>query len=654
MKSVAEQLFDYLGKVIYDPANAELDVAGLPEDWQHFGVGLQYFAESVLESQRLAHALAKGDLACSLPSRNNELASPLKSLHASLKHLTWQTQQIAKGDYLQRVDFMGEFSDAFNTMIEQLAERRKNENYERARLQKYLDLLLSTSPDIILVFDREGKAVLASEAYVSRCERPSVDDVRGKTFEDLFARITSEEFIKNMDSLIRVALDSNSPMKTEQCIDFGGGEKARDYNIYVTPMMNGCETAMGALLSFHDTTEIRQAQREAEQALALAEQSTKAKSEFLARMSHEIRTPMNAIIGMTAIGKSAKHIGKKDDSLQRIDDASKHLLGIINDILDMSKIEANKFELSCSAFNFRSMIANVSSIINMRVAEKKQNFIVDIDNDIPGVLFADEQHLAQVITNLLANSVKFTPEYGEIALIAKRIDSSDSFCKIRVLVKDSGIGITEEQQRNLFTPFEQADGSISRRFGGTGLGLSISKRIVELMDGRIWVESAPGKGASFIFEVTVLLAECSVEACEAITEMQDVNGIFKGNRILVAEDVDINRDIISSILEETGIEIDFAVNGAEAVKRFESAESEYELILMDIHMPEMDGYEATGRIRSSNREIPIIAMTADVFKEDIERCLNVGMNGHLGKPINIAEVISTVRAFLYAEKELSA
>jgi len=651
MNSVAEKLYDYLGKVIYDPDNAVLDVAELPDDWRNFGLGLKYFAESVLETQRFAHALAKGDLGGVVPSRNNEIASPLKSLHASLQHLTWQTQRIAQGDYIQHVDFMGEFSDAFNMMIEQLVQRKKNESNERERLQKYIDLLLSTTPNVILVFDNGGNAVLASEAYIKRCGLASVDEIRGKTFTELFSGISTQEFVDSINASIRDAMENASATKVEQSIEFGRKGCLRDYDVYVTPMLADGVKMMGTMLSFLDTTEVKQAQREAELAREMAERSTKAKSEFLARMSHEIRTPMNAIIGMTAIGAMADRIEKKDDSFKKIDDASKHLLGVINDILDMSKIEADKFNLSCSEFYFHKMLDHVTSIMSMRIAEKEQSFVVDIDKNIPGIIYSDEQHLAQVITNLLSNAVKFTPSNGKIKLTAKNIGSCEDSCSIRVTVKDSGIGMTEEQQSHLFTPFEQADGSISRRFGGTGLGLSISKRIIELMGGRIWVESEPGKGSSFHFDVTVKASDESSVADEAGTETRTVKGIFKGKRVLIAEDVEINRSIISSILEDTGIEIDFAYNGSDAVNRYKSAMGVYDLILMDIHMPEMDGYEATGRIRASDKKVPIIAMTANVFREDIERCIRAGMNDHLGKPVDIGEIISTLRTYLSKRKD---
>jgi signal transduction histidine kinase len=240
-----------------------------------------------------------------------------------------------------------------------------------------------------------------------------------------------------------------------------------------------------------------------ENALEQAEDASRAKGDFLANMSHEIRTPMNAIIGMTAIGKSAVDIERKDYCLTKIEDASNHLLGVINDILDMSKIEANKFELSSVEFGFEKMLQRVVNVINFRVDEKLQKFSVHIDKAIPRTLIGDDQRLAQVVTNLLSNAVKFTPEQGSINLDARFVKEDNHICTIQIRVTDTGIGISPEQQARLFNSFQQAESSTSRKFGGTGLGLVISKRIVEMMDGSIWIESEEGKGSTFAFTVLV-------------------------------------------------------------------------------------------------------------------------------------------------------
>ena len=392
-------------------------------------------------------------------------------------------------------------------------------------------------------------------------------------------------------------------------------------------------------------------------ALNKATEASRAKSDFLSNMSHEMRTPLNAIIGMTTIGRKAPDIERKNYSLNMIEDASAQLLGVINDVLDMSKIEENKLELSYIEFNLEKLLKKTTAIFSIRMEEKKLSFSMHIDKDIPQSMIGDDQRLTQVITNLLGNAVKFTPVNGSIRLETHFAGEKGGFCTILFSVSDTGIGISEEQQKHLFESFQQAESSTSRRYGGTGLGLAISKSIVEMMKGEIRLDSELGKGSVFTFTVRMKRGtakkqkDLPAETPQRTEESnRGINDLFDGCCILLAEDVEINRDIVLTLLEPTRLKIDCAENGKEVVRMFVEASEKYDLIFMDVQMPEMDGFEATQRIRALDTEkaknIPIIAMTANVFREDIEKCLGAGMNDHVGKPLNISDVISKLHSYL--------
>jgi len=393
-----------------------------------------------------------------------------------------------------------------------------------------------------------------------------------------------------------------------------------------------------------------------------AQNASRAKGEFLAHMSHEIRTPLNAVIGMINIASGTDNIKKIKHCLDRAGSASKHLLNIINNILDMSKIEANKLELSYSEFDFKKMLTGITNVTSVRAEEKHQHITVNVSENVPQFLIGDELRLSQVITNLLTNAIKFTPEKGAVTISVETAEETDDEVTIRTEIADSGIGITEKQQERLFSSYNQADSSISKNFGGTGLGLVISKQIVELMQGEIWIESELNKGSKFTFTI-----KAKKGTGNAFTREQSGSGErnfnFSSYTILAAEDIEINREILAALLEETGISIDFTDNGANAVSMFKAYPDKYDLILMDVQMPEMDGYEATQTIRAaeaehgsscaasgynknSYKQIPIIAMTANVFHEDIEKCLSAGMSDHIGKPISAEDLYEVLKKHL--------
>ncbi|MCL2616559.1 MAG: ATP-binding protein, partial [Defluviitaleaceae bacterium] len=318
-----------------------------------------------------------------------------------------------------------------------------------------------------------------------------------------------------------------------------------------------------------------------------ANQAALAKGAFLSNISHEIRTPMNAIIGMTAIGKSSNELDRAHYALDKIEDASTHLLGIINDVLDMSKIESGKFELSFEEFDFVKMVQRAINVVSLQLHDKNQQFAIDIDENIHEKYIGDDQRLAQIITNLLSNAVKFTPSGGRVCLTARLLKCENDICTIQIEIADTGIGISPEQRPLLFQAFHQAESSTVRKFGGTGLGLSISKNILDVMGGRIWFESDIGKGTTFF--VMIHIERVSLPSAEESNEPAEYTPIsFGGRNILIAEDIDINREIVEVLLEPTNIAITFAENGIEAVRIFSEAPDHYELIFMDVQMPEMD------------------------------------------------------------------
>jgi PAS domain S-box-containing protein len=403
---------------------------------------------------------------------------------------------------------------------------------------------------------------------------------------------------------------------------------------------------------FTDISNLKKAEEQI-RIMSIAEKANQAKSDFLSRMSHEMRTPMNAIIGMTKIAEKTDDVSRLRHCLSTINTSSVHLLGIINDVLDMSKIEAGKFELEKIPMNIEKMIIKVSNIIIDNIEKKNQKLNIKIAKDMDLDYIADDLRLSQVITNLLSNAIKFTPEKGEITLAVEKIERKGDVNTLRFSVTDTGIGMTKEQIARLFNAFEQADGSISRKFGGTGLGLAISKNIVEKMGGRIWVESEVGAGSSFIFEVDLerspLQEAASPETPDIKTDTAPETPDLSGVNIILAEDMEINREIFIALLEETSIIIDTAENGLIAVSKFRENPEKYDLIIMDVQMPEMDGYQATRTIRAMDtpkaKNIPIIAMTANAFKEDIDRCLEAGMNDHLAKPIDEKSVIEKIMLY---------
>jgi lactose/cellobiose-specific phosphotransferase system IIC component len=522
-----------------------------------------------------------------------------------------------------------------------------------ASIKKNEYLILKNAPGITFMADLDLHFLLGSGRTAEFLGCDDIRSMAGISLSALLSKTMEGPWIDRLVRRCNRAIRTISGKQYEESVrDREGAERV--YQIAITPATEEGGICRGVVVSMNDVSEIFRAREEAEKA-------SLAKGTFLANMSHEMRTPLSAIIGMTAIAKDAGETTQKDYCLEKIEEASVHLLGVINDILDISKIEANKLELSPVNFSFEQLIKKVTTMIGYKVGEKRQRLSTRMDDRIPPVLYGDDQHLLQVIINLLSNAVKFTPAGGALELGVRLLSEKRGLCTIQIEVRDTGIGISKEQQSRLFNSFEQADSGTSRKYGGTGLGLVISKRIVELMGGRIWIESEAGRGSTFFFTIQApRAADNALDGDADETAGKPGAGEYRleGRRFLLAEDVDINREILVTLLEPTGAAIDCAKNGLEALRMFRRDPEKYDMIFMDVQMPEMDGYEATGRIRAFEEErskefapafpkrIPIVAMTANVFREDIEKCLRSGMDDHVGKPLDIHDVLEKIRKYL--------
>ncbi|MDR2714219.1 MAG: response regulator [Coriobacteriales bacterium] len=655
-----------------------------------------------------------------------------------------------------------------NCMVKVMNDAKEEHDINR-NISQQLETVWENVESSIAVIDAQTRKVLDVNPAALRLFGGNKEDIVGVSCQDTFCPAV-------MCPILDLDLGPGSN-KTEQKFTRSDGTVVPILKSLSNISYNG---RPAVLENFIDISYIEEAKNQ-KRMLEVAEQESRAKSSFLANMSHEIRTPMNAIIGMTSIGRHSSDRSRIRDCFDKIDVASKHLLGVINDILDMSKIEAGKFELSLEDFNFEKMLQRVVGVNKFRIEEKQQDFEVHVDRKIPKVLHGDDQHLAQVISNLLSNAVKFTPDKGAISINTELVENDKGMCTIKMSVADSGIGISPEQQAKLFKSFQQADSTTSKKFGGTGLGLAISKQIIELMDGEIWVDSELGNGATFSFTVkltegaeqlkpsydwthlkvlaveddpdalwyfkeimrslgiacdtaetaeyalrligenggydlcfvdwklpgidgielvkrirsqkkkralpcyVVLMSAFDWSEVESVAKAagvdrfvskplfsSDIEGVidelfgeelvvsdgdvtqhigqFEGYHILLAEDIEINREIVVTLLEPTKLTIDCAVNGIETYEMFKAHPDAYDAIFMDVQMPEMDGYETTQKIRELGFEkaldIPIIAMTANVFKDDVQKCLDSGMNSHVGKPLDIEEVIEKLALYL--------
>ena len=383
------------------------------------------------------------------------------------------------------------------------------------------------------------------------------------------------------------------------------------------------------------------------EAAEIAEAASLAKTEFLSNMSHDIRTPINGIMGMTAIALKQNNSEKTNDCLQKIEVASSHLLSLINDVLDMSRIERGKTEIAHKAMNIRELLSGCGVIIKGQMNDRSLNYVEHFDGIKHPYVLSDELHLRQIFINILGNAVKFTPDGGTITVTASEVQESEDIARFRFQFEDTGIGMKPEFVSKIFTPFAQEDNGSRTNYKGTGLGMAITKQFTELMGGEISVRSVYEKGSCFTVEIPLEIDKNKVTVETNETAINDISGM----RILLVEDNELNIEIAQELLEDEGAEVVVAEDGRIAVDTFsKSPESSFDAVLMDIMMPNLNGYDATREIRALNRKdagtVPIIAMSANAFEEDIKKSLEAGMNAHLAKPIKISELTKTLGKFV--------
>jgi PAS domain S-box-containing protein len=528
-----------------------------------------------------------------------------------------------------------------------LLEKEQAYNESMKNQYYFTSQLLDAMPSGIFYLSRDG-VLLGMNNRLKLHYGPEAENFIYRPLSE-FPWTTSEEHAE-LAKMKQETLANKKPAVRQTVYQAANGKKGIAlYSLNVYYLADG--SVGGFLGLFTDITELKQKESELEVALKEANAATEAKSQFLANMSHEIRTPMNAIIGMAYLTLQTELSPKQEDYVMKIHGASTALLGIINDILDYSKIESGKLTLESIDFNLEKVVTDTVALFAEKAFEKKLEFIVHLSPELPCWFRGDPLRLGQVLTNLVGNAVKFTKS-GDITVTVSPAGSLDNRQQLKFSVKDTGIGINHKNLEKLFEPFTQSDNSTTRHYGGTGLGLTISRNLVEIMGGALWAESTRNVGSTFTFTIWLEGSQRETGLETEPIQKKNSSNCLAGIRILLAEDNPVNRQIAEELMGQEGAQVVTVANGQEALDQMinMAAPDDYDLILMDLQMPVMDGFEAARKIRIINRTIPILAMTARTMADEKEACIAAGMNDHIAKPIDPLLMYNTIVKYVSPRK----
>ncbi|MCE9680599.1 PAS domain S-box protein [Shewanella sp. AS1] len=606
------------------------------------------YSEEELLSKTLMQLTHPDDLNVSLVNANNLIRGKVSSYNLQIRYIckdgsiVWIQLDITLARDVS--DKPKHFIAAFHDITLQ-----KEAKEALRRNQQQLRAIIDNVPILILLKDKEGRHLVVNKYYELQTGY-SAEQVLGQTNAE-FMDPTIAELFEVQD---KEAIATGEVLFHEVRVPDPNGQW-HDVDITKIPLRDAQDNCYGLVVIGTDITNRKKMEMDLRQAKDAAESATLAKSNFLASMSHEIRTPMNAIIGMSYLALQTQLDDKQRNYVEKVHFAAEGLLGILNDILDFSKIEAGRMELEFIPFNLCDVTQNLANIICNKAREKGVDLRFEYDDDLPLALMGDPLRLGQVLLNLANNAVKFTDKGGSVLVAVRLLSQSRELAELEFCVRDTGIGISESQQKKLFKSFSQADSSTTRRYGGTGLGLAISQNLVSMMKGEIQVESQPNKGSNFYFRVS-LKKQTDVNAAGLLDNRRNLDlqidhakALLQGARLLLVEDNALNQELAIDLLQSNGIEVVLAQHGGEALELLEGAElGQIDGILMDCHMPVMDGYTATRRIREQPqwRHLPIIAMTASAMESDYDDVIAAGMNDRIIKPINIETMFSTLAKWI--------